>query len=106
VDQAPAGEIRRPASAVQARDGARREPLLKTKWGACNVEARRIWLNLELAKKPVQCREYILVHEMMHILERHDHDRFTMLMDSFLHEWRLQRAELNRAPRGHAAWKY
>jgi predicted metal-dependent hydrolase len=79
---------------------------MKTKWGACNIEARRIWLNLELAKKPVQCLEYIVVHEMAHLLERHHNDRFTKLMDSFLPQWRLQRAELNRAPLGHAAWKY
>ncbi len=79
---------------------------MKTKWGACNVEARRIWLNLELTKKPVQCLEYIIVHEMAHLLERHHNDRFTKLMDSLLPQWRLQRAELNRAPLGHATWKY
>ena len=80
--------------------------LMKTKWGACNIEARRIWLNLELAKKPVQCLEYIVIHEMAHLLERHHDDRFTELMDTFLPQWRLQRAELNRAPLGHATWKY
>ena len=79
---------------------------MKTKWGACNIEARRIWLNLELAKKPVQCLAYIVVHEMAHFLERHHNDRFTKLMDSFMPQWRLQRAELNRAPLGHATWKY
>ncbi|MGA2608109.1 MAG: SprT family zinc-dependent metalloprotease [Terriglobia bacterium] len=79
---------------------------MKTKWGACNIEARRIWLNLELAKKPVQCLEYIVVHEMVHLLERHHNDRFTKLMDSFMPQWWLHRAELNRAPLGHATWKY
>jgi predicted metal-dependent hydrolase len=79
---------------------------MKTKWGACNLEARRIWLNLELAKKPVRCLEYIIVHEMAHLLERHHNDRFTKLMDSFMPQWRLQRAKLNRAPLGHATWKY
>jgi len=79
---------------------------MKTKWGACNIEARRIWLNLELAKKSIQCLEYIVVHEMVHLLERHHNDRFTKLMDSFLPQWRLQRAELNRAPLGHATWRY
>jgi predicted metal-dependent hydrolase len=79
---------------------------MKTKWGACNIEARRIWLNLELAKKPVQCLEYIVVHEMVHLLERHHNDRFTKLMDSFMPQWRLHRAELNRAPLGHATWRY
>ena len=79
---------------------------MKTKWGACNVEARRIWLNLQLAKKPVQCLEYIILHEMVHLLERHHNDRFTKLVDSFMPQWRLQRAELNRAPLGHATWRY
>ena len=50
---------------------------MKTKWGTCNIDARRIWLNLELAKKPVQCLEYIVVHELVHLLERHHNDRFT-----------------------------
>jgi predicted metal-dependent hydrolase len=49
---------------------------MKTKWGTCSVEARRIWLNLELAKKPVQCLEYIVVHELVHLIERHHNDRF------------------------------
>jgi predicted metal-dependent hydrolase len=74
--------------------------------GACNIEARRIWLNLELAKKPVQYLEYIVVHEMAHLLERHHNDQFIKLMDSFVSQRRLHRAELNRAPLGHATWKY
>ena len=79
---------------------------MKTKWGACSFEARRIWLNLELAKKPVQCLEYIIVHEMVHLLERHHNDRFTALMDKFMPQWRLYRSELNRAPLGHETWAY
>jgi hypothetical protein len=47
---------------------------MKTKWGACNIDARRIWLNLEPAKKPVECLEYIVVHEMAHWLEQHHND--------------------------------
>jgi predicted metal-dependent hydrolase len=49
---------------------------MKTKWGSCNIAARRIWLNLELAKKPVQCLEYILLHEMAHLIGRNHSDRF------------------------------
>ena len=49
---------------------------MKTKWGACNTDAKRIWLNLELAKKPPICLEYILVHELVHLLERNHNDRF------------------------------
>ena len=79
---------------------------MKTKWGSCNISARRIWLNLELAKRPVQCLEYILVHELVHILERHHSDRFKAHMDEFLPHWRVYRDELNRAPLGHEEWKY
>ena len=57
---------------------------MKTKWGTCTAEARRIWLNLELVKKPPQCLEYIVVHEMVHLLERHHNDRFVAYMDKFL----------------------
>ncbi len=79
---------------------------MKTKWGTCNVPAHRVWLNLELAKKPVQCLEYVLVHEMIHLLERHHNDRFATLMDGFLPSWRLYRDELNRAPLRHETWDY
>lgn len=79
---------------------------MKTKWGSCNVEAGRIWLNLELAKKPAACLEYIVVHEMVHLLERCHSERFTELMDSFLPKWRLHREELNRAPLAHETWVY
>ena len=77
---------------------------MKTKWGPCNIISRRIWLNLELAKKPPQCLEYILVHEMVHLLERHHNDRFTALMDRFMPQWRLYRDELNHLPLGHETW--
>lgn len=79
---------------------------MKTKWGTCNIKARRIWMNLELAKKPVQCLESIIVHEMVHLLERHHNDRFTALMDGFMPQWRYHRAEMNRAPLGHETWSY
>ena len=79
---------------------------MKTKWGTCNREARRIWLNLELAKKPVHCLEFILVHEMVHLLERHHNERFTALMDRFMPQWRLCRDELNQSVLGHDEWTY
>lgn len=79
---------------------------MKTKWGSCNIEARRIWLNLELAKKPVQCLEYIIVHEMVHLLERHHNERFTHFMDTFLPNWRMIRDELNREPLAYDTWDY
>lgn len=79
---------------------------MKTRWGSCNVEARRLWLNLDLAKKSPTCLEYIFVHEMVHLLERHHTPRFVELMDAFLPNWRTLRAELNSLPLGYNEWKY
>lgn len=79
---------------------------MKTKWGSCNSEARRIWINLEMAKKPAKCLEYIVVHELVHLLGRRHNERFMDLMDGFLPKWRLYRAELNRAPLSHESWSY
>ena len=79
---------------------------MKTKWGSCNSAEQRIWLNLELAKKPIHCLEYILVHEMVHLTERHHNDRFTMLMDQFMPNWRAHRDELSHAPLAHEMWSY
>ena len=79
---------------------------MKTQWGTCNPEARRIWLNLELAKKPVQCLEYIIAHEMVHLHERHHNDRFIALMDQHLPQWRVHRTILNSFPISHEHWKY
>lgn len=77
---------------------------MKTKWGSCNIEKKRIWLNLELAKKPVQCLEYIVVHEMLHLLERHHNERFFRLQEQFMPQWRFYRSELNRLPLGFGEW--
>ena len=79
---------------------------MKTKWGSCTIEARRIWLNLELTKKPAHCLEYIVVHEMVHLIERYHNDRFIAYMDQFMPQWRFLRDELNKAPAGHATWEY
>ncbi|MDR2451177.1 MAG: M48 family metallopeptidase [Candidatus Accumulibacter sp.] len=79
---------------------------MKTRWGTCNSKAGRIWLNLELVKKPVCCLEYILTHEMIHLLERYHNDRFRELMDAAMPQWRLYREELNRAPLTHEEWQY
>lgn len=79
---------------------------MKTKWGTCNIEAGRIWLNLELAKKPERCLEYIVVHEMVHLLERKHNDHFVGLMDQFMPQWRTYRDELNQFPLRHESWGY
>jgi hypothetical protein len=71
---------------------------MKTRWGTCNIDARRIWLNLELAKKPLSCLEYVLVHEMVHLLERYHNDCFRAYMDQVMPQWRLHRRELKRSP--------
>jgi len=79
---------------------------MRTKWGSCNTEAKRIWLNLELAKKPKDCLEYIIVHELVHLLERSHNQRFVKFMDEFMPKWRFYRDELNRIPYSHVDWDY
>ena len=79
---------------------------MKTRWGSCNATARRLWLNLELAKKPPICVEYILVHEMIHFLERHHNERFREMLDAAMPSWRMARDELNSAPLAHEDWAY
>lgn len=79
---------------------------MKTKWGTCNRDAKRIWLNLELAKKPEHCLEYIIVHEMVHILERNHTDKFVAYMDQFIPQWRNHKQELNRSVLKHEEWTY
>ncbi|MDF2155005.1 SprT family zinc-dependent metalloprotease [Vibrio sp. CAU 1672] len=79
---------------------------MKTKWGSCNISSKRIWLNSELAKKPPECLEYILLHELVHLLERHHNERFKALMDKHLPDWRERRDLLNRLPLAHDSWEY
>lgn len=71
---------------------------MKTKWGSCNTEKRMLWFNIELAKKPIDCIEYIVVHELVHLLERNHNKNFIMLMDKFLPSWRVQKKILNELP--------
>ena len=89
---------------------AKWEPLLKvevaqvsvrhmtTRWGSCTPRSRRIRLSTELAQKPPACLEYVIVHEMVHLLEASHNRRFAGLMDQFMPAWRLHRQELNRKP--------
>lgn len=71
---------------------------MRTKWGSCNIDAARVWLNLELAKKPYECLEYVFVHELVHLLERNHNDRFVAYMDQFMPDWRQRRKLLNSLP--------
>jgi hypothetical protein len=79
---------------------------MKTKWGSCNSAAQRVWFNLELAKKPIPCLEYIVVHELVHLLERNHTERFTTLMETHIPKWRQYREILNKTPLGHEEWSY
>ena len=79
---------------------------MKTRWGSCTPTRRIIRLNSELAKKPRECLEYVLVHELIHLLEPSHNANFISLMDKFMPQWRHLRDELNRAPLGHVEWEY
>jgi predicted metal-dependent hydrolase len=77
---------------------------MKTKWGSCNPVAGTIRFNTELAKKPKQCLEYVVVHELVHLIERRHNDNFLSIMDKHLPQWRMYRQELNAAPLAHETW--
>ncbi len=79
---------------------------MKTKWGTCNTETKRIWLNLELAKKPPECLEYILVHELVHLLERHHNDHFRAHMNRLIPNWHEHQNLLNNMPLAFDSWEY
>lgn len=79
---------------------------MKTKWGSCNPQKRSIRLNTELARKPRECLEYLVVHEMAHMIEPTHNEHFIGLMDLFLPNWRTLRDELNGFPLAHSEWRY
>lgn len=71
---------------------------MKTRWGSCNVVKKRIWLNLQLAAYPEECLEYVVLHELTHLLERGHNQRFWGYMDKFCPDWREVRQTLNGKP--------
>ena len=77
---------------------------MKTRWGTCNPEARRIWLNSELAKKPLSCLEYVVVHEMVHLIDRRHTEEFRGMLDRLMPGWRMRLHELNREYLAHEDW--
>jgi len=79
---------------------------MKTKWGSCNHESSRIWFNSELAKKPIECLEYIVVHELIHLIEPSHNANFVQLMENHLPSWESLRNRLNSAPLAYEEWKY
>lgn len=78
---------------------------MKTKWGTCNQKSRRIWINLELAKKPPHCLDYIVLHEMTHLVEKKHTKKFRELLDSAMPQWLQIKEELNRVMLGYTNWK-
>lgn len=78
---------------------------MKTKWGSCNHRARTIRLNTELVKKPRDLLEYVVVHEMIHLISPTHSERFVTLLSKHFPSWREARAELNELPLGAEAWK-
>ncbi|MGD0838565.1 MAG: SprT family zinc-dependent metalloprotease [Polyangia bacterium] len=79
---------------------------MKTKWGSCNPAKAAIRLNTDLAKKPPACLEYVLVHELAHLIEPTHSDRFRAILSHHLPNWPHLRSQLNRAPLAHEDWDY
>lgn len=79
---------------------------MKTRWGSCDTKTGKIRLNIELIKKPVDCIEYIIVHEIIHLFERTHNQNFNAYMNKYLPQWKEIRAELNKLPLGTQVWKY
>lgn len=71
---------------------------MKTKWGSCNHRTKNIRLNTELVKKPKDLLEYVIVHELVHLLEPNHSDRFMAILDMHYPTWREARIELNEFP--------
>jgi len=68
---------------------------MTTRWGTCNIKAGKIWLNLQLAKKSHECLEYIILHELIHLVEKNHNERFVSLMDKYMPLWREVKVTLN-----------
>ncbi len=77
---------------------------MRTKWGSCNTEKGSILLNLELAKKPIACIEYVVAHELVHLIERHHNDNFKAHLDTYIPNWKALKTELNLLPVGHLVY--
>ena len=69
---------------------------MKTRWGTCNITDCRIWLNLGLAHYPLECLEYVVVHEMAHLLERHHNQRFWRLISRVMPDWQAAKVMLKQ----------
>jgi len=79
---------------------------INTKFGSCNTETGSIWLNLELAKKPLECLEYLLIHELIHLHERNHNERFKNILNDLMPDWKSRLDLLNRSPLAYEDWEY
>jgi len=71
---------------------------MRTKWGTCNIDKRRIWINLQLAKKPIECLEYVVTHELVHLVEKNHTNRFQALVSEYYPTWKEAKRVLNSMP--------
>jgi predicted metal-dependent hydrolase len=79
---------------------------MKTRWGTCNHKDARVLLNLELAKKPLACLEYVIVHELLHMIEKKHNEKFVNMLAKYIPKWRSIKEELNRSMLSHEEWNY
>jgi predicted metal-dependent hydrolase len=79
---------------------------MKTRWGTCNHRRGRILINLELARKPLPCVEYVIVHELLHLIEKRHNDHFAQLISTYLPKWNSLKGELNRFILSHDEWRF
>ena len=79
---------------------------MKTRWGTCNPKRARILINLELSKKPLACVEYVVVHELLHLIEKKHDDKFVALMTKYIPKWKSIKQELNSFVLSHDEWEY
>jgi len=78
---------------------------MKTRWGTCNHKKKNIWLNLELVKKPESCIEYVVLHELLHLIEEKHSEKFTALLNKYMPKWKSEKEELNRLILSYDEWK-
>jgi len=79
---------------------------MKTRWGTCDEKTKRLWFNLELIKKPESCIQYVVVHELIHLIERKHNDKFVGLIDKYLPKWRSEKEDLNQFILAHEEWNH
>ena len=79
---------------------------MKTRWGSCNPRSKSIRLNSELTKKPIDCLEYIVLHEMAHLIRSKHDAEFIAILEQYMPQWQHKRDQLNAWPLAHVSWDY